>query len=583
MKEAFDENIKGIFIEPGSFEDKGGWKLDTQLIPNIGSPYLLAHGLGVPVADAVTSVAVADEGDYNAWIYTRNWIAPWHRDMAPGIFEVYIDEQCAGTYGGEGEEWHWQQGKAIHLRAGRIFVRLHDKTGFEGRLAGIFLTKDKEMVPPDRKEELACFRRMLCGNDKIICEGSYDFVVAGGGLAGICAAIIAARKGLKTAFVNDRFVVGGNNSSEVTVLPGGECCFEPYPEIGSLVMQFDHERIPGHLDRDLGKVYKDREKLDALYHEENIDVYLGYFLTDVKMEGNCIKSAVMMNVRDGSLHELRAELFADCTGDATLGYAAGADYEMTSNGHMGASNMWYAVDTGEVSEFPSCPWAVDLKDAEFPGRHGRKGKYNAEGLGALSSWFWESGFERDPIVHAEYIRDLNFRAMFGAWDAIKNVDGEYPQHQMKFCCYTNGKRESRRLLGDVILTKSDIQKQVLFEDRCVPVTWDIDVHYPDKQYYGIFEGGDSFISYDYHDKFTAPYFIPYRCLYSRNIDNLFMAGRDISVTHDALGTVRVMRTGGMMGEVVGRAAYLCKKHDAVPRQIYEKYLDEFCEALLQKI
>ena len=176
-------------------------------------------------------------------------------------------------------------------------------------------------------------------------------------------------------------------------------------------------------------------------------------------------------------------------------------------------------------------------------------------------WFWESGFDKDAIGGAEAIRDWNLRAVYGAFNAMKNRDGA-DKHQTAFLtwiAYIGGPRESRRLMGDVVLTQDDIVDKRQFPDGCVPSTWSIDLHYPKKQYAEKFPD-NPFISIAVHDRRIDRgygYPVPYRCFYSRNIDNLFMAGRCISVTHEALGTTRVMKTCGMMGEVVGRAASLC--------------------------
>jgi hypothetical protein len=166
--------------------------------------------------------------------------------------------------------------------------------------------------------------------------------------------------------------------------------------------------------------------------------------------------------------------------------------------------------------------------------------------------------------------------MFGAWDALKNVDKLYPNHRLGWAAYIAGKRESRRLLGDVILTGDDFRLQKKFPDPAFPCSWHIDIHKPDDAFDDHWKG-DEFISrategpeYTY----SGIYWAPYRVLYSRNIENLFMAGRDISVSQDGLGPVRVMRTCGMMGEVVGKAAALCIAHNATPREVYEKHLDE---------
>ncbi|MFP6887714.1 MAG: FAD-dependent oxidoreductase, partial [Opitutales bacterium] len=144
-----------------------------------------------------------------------------------------------------------------------------------------------------------------------------------------------------------------------------------------------------------------------------------------------------------------------------------------------------------------------------------------------------------------------------------------------------GPRESRRLYGDVLLTEEDIVSKRDFPDGCVPSTWSIDLHYPKQQYAKKFPD-NPFISYAKHNRGVDRSFgypVPYRCFYSRNIENLFMAGRCISVTHEALGTVRVMKTCGMMGEVVGRAASICIKRDSLPRAVYERYLDDLIELI----
>jgi hypothetical protein len=163
---------------------------------------------------------------------------------------------------------------------------------------------------------------------------------------------------------------------------------------------------------------------------------------------------------------------------------------------------------------------------------------------------------------------------------LKNVDGKFPTHRLKWAAFITGKRESRRLLGDVVLTGDDFREKTAFDDRCFPCTWSLDLHLADAKYDATGDP-DPFISKATFGKYEGPYWAPYRCLYSRNIGNLFMAGRDISVTHEALGAVRVMRTCGMMGEIVGMAAALCKKHDCSPRVVYELHLGEL-QALMQR-
>jgi hypothetical protein len=273
---------------------------------------------------------------------------------------------------------------------------------------------------------------------------------------------------------------------------------------------------------------------------------------------------------------------ADCTGDGVIGHLAGADFEMTVPGHMGRCNLWHPKDTGKKVAFPRCPWALDLSGKPFPGRDQASGQFAEKGLNSLGGWFWESGFDHDPIEKREYIRDWNFRAMYGAWDALKNVDKAYPNYELAWAAYISGPRESRRLLGPVILTKDDVMSDREFDDGCIMTGWHIDLHYPKTEFEKGFEG-DAFISYAEFEKYDLPYWAPYRILYSRNISNLFMAGRDVSVTHEALGTVRVMRTGGLMGEVVGLAATLCKQHNTDPHAVYESHLEDFTSLLTRGV
>ena len=188
------------------------------------------------------------------------------------------------------------------------------------------------------------------------------------------------------------------------------------------------------------------------------------------------------------------------------------------------------------------------------------------------------GLNDNQITEIEYIRDYALRAVYGNWDYLKNRSPkreEYANHKLQWVAYIGGKRESRRLLGDVVLREQDIVEARQYDDASFTTTWGIDLHYP-KVIKGFKE--EPFRSYANVLK-IKPYAVPYRCLYSRNVSNLFMAGRNISVTHAALGTVRVMRTGGMMGEVVGMAASICREHHVLPREVYQSHLPELKELM----
>jgi hypothetical protein len=238
------------------------------------------------------------------------------------------------------------------------------------------------------------------------------------------------------------------------------------------------------------------------------------------------------------------------------------------------SNMWAWEHAEGPQSFPKTPWSLELEEGDFPYPQ----KFHAQ-------WFWESGFDKHPQSDLEAIRDWNLRASYGAWNAIKNkaaydrydtTGNDHKNSRMTWLAYIGGPRETQQLLGDVILTEEDVVNKKPFPDGCVLTTRSVDLHYPKEPLCAC----DAFQSEARHIKIT-PYPIPYRCLYSRNIENLMMAGRNISVTHIALGTVRVMRTTGMMGEVVGMAASLGTVHDTTPRGVYKNHLEEL-KALMKR-
>ena len=329
--------------------------------------------------------------------------------------------------------------------------------------------------------------------------------------------------------------------------------------------------------------YEDDKKLALISAEKNITLFLSTHVTEVEKQGSKISAVIGEDINTGRKRIFKATLFADCTGDGDVGYLAGADYRMGRESKaetgerrapekadslvMGTSVQWYAEDCGKESSFPECPWAVVFDEQTY--RPITRG-----------DWDWETGLTDNQITEIEYIRDYALRAVYGNWDFIKNRSPkkeEFRNQELQWVAYIGGKRESRRLLGDIILCEQDLLESKHYDDASFTTTWGIDLHYPKK-----IEGLDEepFLSYCESDE-IKPYAVPYRCLYSRNIDNLFMAGRNISVTHVALGTIRVMRTGGMMGEVVGMAASLCKTHKTLPRGIYNEHLPEL-KALMKE-
>ncbi len=565
-----------VLVEAESFQNHGGWSLDTQFIDIMGSPYLLAHGLGEPVKDAMTKVKFPSTGSYRVLVRTKDWVARWKAPGQPGRFQVLVDGQpLKETFGTKGAEWFWHDGGTINIDKTEAAVALHDLTGFDGRCDAIVFTKDKDFVPPDDRSPMPAWRRKLLGvSERVVGHEGYDLVVIGGGYGGMGAAISAARMGCKVALIQNRPVLGGNGSSEIRVWAKGGTRRGLYPNLGEIIEEFADQakNSPGTHEE-----FGDAKKEAVTRAEKNIDLYLNThaFAVEVSADKRRIVSVSAFDTRTGEVMKFSGKLFCDATGHATIGALAGADHTVMEEGHLGMSNMWKWEDMDAPQAFPETPWALPLTMDDFPYPNRGKGE-----------WFWESGFNKHPLHDLEYTRDWNLRAVFGAFSAMKRGDeaAKHTKSRLVWVAYVGGTRESRQLLGDVILTEEDIVSKRVFDDGSVPTTWDLDLHYPKEQFAKKFPE-DPFISRAVFGKGVDRnhgYPVPYRCFYSRNIENLFMAGRDISVTHEALGTVRVMRTGGMIGEVVGKAASICVKHACSPRDVYHNYLGELKELMQLK-
>ncbi len=601
-------------IETESFAEYGGWVLDNQSMMQMGSPYLLAHGLGVPVADATTTFRVKETGTYRLWVRTRDWVKRWGKEGAPGKFQVLLNGEPLDTvFGTKTAEWDWQDGGLVSLEKGDHQLALHDLTGFDGRCDALYLTLDTAAsAPTNEKEALASLRDSYQSSVTPQKAGNFDLVVVGGGIAGCCTAITAARLGCKVALIQNRPILGGNNSSEVRVGLSGRVNQQPYPHLGDLMDELggvgfwnnvEAQENPNdarsrqiltilqdHPEKHIHNAgpasnYEDEKKRSLVCAEKNISLYLNMQVNEVVMGkgGSRIKRITAQDIRTGERTVFEGALFADCTGDATLGFLSGADYRMGRESKaetgelrapekadsltMGTSVQWYSTEQETDSPFPECPWAITFDEQTcVPLLRGE--------------WDWEVGLNDNQIEEIEYIRDYALRAIYGNWAYLKNhYSGcmSYERQQLEWVAYIGGKRESRRLMGDVVLKEQDLLQAVPYPDATFTTTWGVDLHYP-KQVEGMKE--EPFQSYCEAPS-IQPYAVPYRCLYSRNVENLFMAGRNISVTHIALGTVRVMRTCGMMGEVVGMAASLCREHQAMPRDIYTDYFPEL-RTLMEK-
>ena len=561
-----------VRLECEAFESWGGWKNDTQFMDQMGSPYLIAHGLGRPVADAKTSFLVRTAGAYAAWVRTKNWTAPWYAGReGAGAFQLVVNGKAlGGRLGLEGRgEWLWTKVGEVVLEAGANTVALRDLDGFDGRCDAVVFTTDAQM-PADRPAVPAAAERTI----------DSDLCVVGGGVAGICTAVSAARLGLAVTLVNDRPVLGGNNSSEIRVHLGAWQNTKPYPRLGDVLAEFGPKRGGNAMT---AENYEDDLKFAVVRAEKNITLCLDERVNRTERGvSNRIESVSSVNTRTGRRTDYRARWFVDCTGDGTVGYLAGADWRMGREAKgetgepwapekpdmltMGASVQWRARQ-GAASDFPFRPWMIRFDDTN--GRAEMKG-----------DWDWEAGLGRDQIREAEYIRDYGLLVAYSNWAYAKNFSAKkeaFRDRELEWVAYVAGRRESRRLMGDFVLSEKHILARDYQPDGTAAATWTIDLHFPKTREQSGF-AGEPFRS-NSENECIWPYPIPYRCLYSRNVPNLFMAGRDISVTHVALGTTRLMRTHGMLGEVVGMAAALCKRHACDPRAVYAEHLDELKELM----
>ena len=350
----------------------------------------------------------------------------------------------------------------MQLEKGAATLALHDLTGFEGRCDAMVLANEKSSVaPPNEPQALAEFRRnVLHWPESPRDAGQYDFVVAGGGIAGVCAAISGARLGLKTALIHDRPVLGGNNSAEVRVHARQKTNLPPLERIGDVAKEvssiFSGTPIAPRL-------FADERRLQIVRAEPNLDLFLNTHACGVEMKGSRIAAVIGRHILTSEELRFPAWVFADCTGDGNLGFLAGADFrygresrretgetlapEQADLQTNGTSVLWTSTDEGRPSEFPDCPWALKFEEAAC--QHVTTGEWN-----------WEGGFRRHTVDEAELIRDYFFRAIYGNWAFQKNhsrKQEQYANRRLDWVAFVAGKRESRRLLGDVILTEQDIR------------------------------------------------------------------------------------------------------------------------------
>lgn len=408
----------------------------------------------------------------------------------------------------------------------------------------------------------------------------YHLVVIGGGLAGFCAAVAAARLGTSTCILQNRPVFGGNSSSEIRVTPHGASAFHAYArETGIISELLIAERSANHeeiFENGWTNSIWDLTMYDMAQQTPNLTIKVNTDVYDVLMDNERTLSAVKARVQNAETELIvSGKIFIDATGDGTIADLAGCEWRMgtesreefdephapaiASGDVMGNSIHFKTRDMGKPCSFKAPKWAVDYKDASFFYDQGRPPKQKKGGY-----WWIEIGVPYHTITDNETIRHELTRHVLGVWDWMKNKDSKMKEitknYALDWVGQVPGKRESRRIMGQYLMTEHDPQNCTVFEDEIAFGGWFIDLHTPGGLLAAHSEPASSEDYSTFSDyavkSYAGPYGIPLRSLISKDVDNLMMAGRNVSVTHAALGTVRVMNTGALMGQAAGTAASL---------------------------
>ncbi|MFD1954964.1 FAD-dependent oxidoreductase [Paenibacillus thailandensis] len=417
-----------------------------------------------------------------------------------------------------------------------------------------------------------------------------DATVIGGGLAGVCAAVAAARLGSTVALVQNRPVLGGNSSSEVRVWVCGATAHgvNRYARetgiMGEMLVENQFRNPDGN------PYIWDTVVLETVLAEKNIRLFLNTDVHEVEADGpeeeRVIRSVTGWMM--GSERRIRFEsgIYLDCTGDGLVGFLAGAKFRLGREARhefdeewapeeadditLGSTLLFYSKDAGHPVKYIPPSFAKDITKTSIPMK-----RVIRSGDSGCHYWWIEWGGELDTVHDNERIRDELWAVIYGIWDYIKN-SGKFDADHMtlEWVGSVPGKREYRRFVGDYILHQNDILAQTPFEDRIAFGGWSIDLHPPQGMY-----ASESGSKHMYAD---GVYHIPFRSLYSANVNNMLFAGRNVSATHVAFGTTRVMATCAVMGEAAGSAAALCARKGVTPRQLAAEHIGELQQTMLRQ-
>lgn len=398
-------------------------------------------------------------------------------------------------------------------------------------------------------------------------EHKTDICIVGGGLAGTCAAVAAARHGMKVVLMQDRPMLGGNASSEIRMWVCGAYNHNADWRETGILEELTLENF--YRNPQLNYQIWDTVIYEKAYCEENVTLLLNTTCQKVEMDGAKIKSVTGWQMTSETYHTVEAKYFIDCSGDSVLAPLTGAEYRLgreardefnesiepeTEDNHtMGLSCMFQIREYPYKTTFVPPSWAFKFPtDDDIPNRDHELGN---------NYWWIEVGGDRDSIHDTDALRHELLKISYGVWDHCKNYSGtEYDNWSLDWIGFLPGKRESRRYVGDYIINQNDVASAGHFDDVVTYGGWSMDDHFPEGFW---FRGACPNIHYPA----PTPWGIPWRALYSKNIENLLFAGRNISATHAAMSSSRVMATCALVGQTVGTGVAMSVKSGVHPRNV----------------